>query len=239
VVDGAGGGEDDVVRLVERAVIRRHVAAAEPLDHLGAADDGPAEGLIREHALADEVEDQVVGCVVEHRDLFQHDLALLLEVVPARRRHHPADDVERLRQVLVDDPRVDRRRLAGRPRVQLGAEAIEDLRDLERRMTIRAPEQQVLDEVRDACDRGGLVTRAHPDPGAYCHRAHARHELRRDAQPRGQRRQLVPHEPAECTRRTGRSYSRGPRRRRRSPSSPRSGRSPRSRPWPAFGNCSL
>ncbi len=54
---------------------------------------------------------------------------------------------------MVGDARVHERVLTRRRRVQLAAEAVEDLRDLKRAEPLRALEQEVLDEVRDA----GLV----------------------------------------------------------------------------------
>jgi hypothetical protein len=98
------------------------------------SDDRPAETLAGEDGLADQVVDEVVRRVLVHRDLLEDHLALLLEVGPGRRAHHAADTADGLRQLRVDDARVDGRVLPRGRGVQLGAEAVEDLRDLERRV---------------------------------------------------------------------------------------------------------
>ena len=75
-----------------------------------------------------------------------------------------------------------------KPRVQVGGllagrgvgrrpHAVEQLRDLDRRVALGALEQQVLEEVRDARLRGGLVAGARPHPEAERDRAHRGHRL--------------------------------------------------------------
>ena len=88
-------------------------------------------------------------------------------------RHH----VDRGLQVVVGDARVDDRVLAGRGRVQLAAERVEDLGDLLRAVRARSLEEQVLDEVRDAGLRVALVARAGADPEAERDGAHLREAL--------------------------------------------------------------
>ena len=94
-------------------------------------------------------------------------------------------------EAVVRDPRVDDGRLARRRGVQLAAELVEDLGDLLRRVARRALEQQVLDEVRDAGARVGLVARAGADPEAERDRAHAGNALGDDALARRELGELV------------------------------------------------
>src|SRR5207253_10359413 len=80
--------------------------------------------------------------------------------------HHVGHHVERALEVLVEEARVDRRRLLAGPRVDLRAHAVEDLVDLRRAEAVRALEEQVLEEVRDAGFLDLLVARSGADPEA-------------------------------------------------------------------------
>ena len=66
--------------------------------------------------------------------------------------------------MVVCDARVDDRVLARSGGVQLPAHGVEDLGDLLRRVAVRALEEQVLDEVRDARALVPLVARPGADP---------------------------------------------------------------------------
>ena len=110
-----------------------------------------------EDGLGRDVVHEVVRRVLDHGDLLEHDLALGVDVGERRPEDHVGHDVERALEPVVGDPRVDDGRLARGRRVQLAAELVEDLRDLLRRVARRALEEQVLDEVRDARPRVGLV----------------------------------------------------------------------------------
>ena len=133
--------------------------------------------MAAEDRFCDDVVDEVLRVVVDHRDLLEHHLALGVDVVERRLVDHAGHDVERRLDPVVRDARVDERRLARRGGVQLAAEAVEDLRDLLRRMGARALEEQVLDEVRDARARVRLVAGAGADPEAERDRADARDVL--------------------------------------------------------------
>ena len=116
--------------------------------------------------------------VLVHRDLLEHDLALLVELGERRREHHVGHHLERVLDVPVGHARVDDGVLARRGGVQLRPHRVEGLRDLLRVVRARALEEQVLDEVRDAGAVVPLVARAGADPEAERHRADARHALR-------------------------------------------------------------
>ena len=162
---------------VRAPVVGRDRPAGDRRDHLGAADHRPAERVLREHRLGEQVVDEVLRRVLDHRDLLEHDLALGVEVGERRREDHVRHHVERVLEVPVGHARVDDRVLARGGRVQLAAHLVEDLRDLLRVVRPRALEEQVLDEVRDARLRLGLVARAGADPEAERHRPDARHAL--------------------------------------------------------------
>ena len=132
---------------------------------------GPAERMVAEDRLGDQVVHELLRRVLVHRDLLEHDLALGVELGERRREHHVAHHVDRRLEVVVGDARVDERVLARRRGVQLAAEAVEDLGDLERAEPLGALEEQVLDEVRDAGLARLLVARAGADPVADGRRA--------------------------------------------------------------------
>ncbi len=127
--------------------------------------------MAAEDRLGEEIVDEILRRVVHHRDLFQHHLALRVEIRELRREDHVGHHVERPLEVAVGDACIDNRGLARRGGVELAAHLVEDLCDLLRRVRARALEQQVLDEVRDACLRVGLVTGARADPEADGHGA--------------------------------------------------------------------
>ena len=119
-----------------------------------------------EHRLPDQIVHELLWCVLVHRDLLEHHLALGVELLEERREDHVAHHVERLFDVHVGNACEDDGVLARGGGVQLAAELVEDLRDLERRVLARPLEQQVLDEVGDAGLGVGLVARAGADPVA-------------------------------------------------------------------------
>ena len=164
VRDVPGRGDDDVVRRVRGAVVRGQRALADAGDHLGTPDHRPADRMAAEDRLRDDVVNEVLRVVVDHRDLLEHDVALGVDVLEGRVVDHARHHVERGLEPVVGDARVHERRLARRGCVQLAAETVEDLRDLLRRVRARALEQEVLDEVGDAGARVRLVARAGADP---------------------------------------------------------------------------
>ncbi len=140
--------------------------------------------MIAEDRLRDQVVHEILRSVLVHRDLLEHHLALGVEVGERGREHHVAHHLDRRLEMVIRDARVDERVLAGGRRVQLSAEAVEDLRDLEGAVALRALEQEVLDEVRDAGLAAVLVPRAGSDPVADRGRADVLEPLRDDPLPR-------------------------------------------------------
>ncbi len=153
-----------VATAVETAQGRRsHVR-----DGLLGAQDRPAE-RVRGHDRAHErLVQQVLGVVVAHGDLFEYDLPFQVHIHgPAQPvEHHIADQIHRQRQILVHDMGVVAGLLLGGERVELTADRVHGLGDIEGRTGRGGLEQQVFQEMRGTGDGGPLVARAdsHPDP---------------------------------------------------------------------------
>ena len=145
-------------------------------------------GWSRKDRVAEHVEDLLLGIVLVHRDLLEDHRALGVDLLERRPEDHVGDHVERLRQVLVDHPRVDRGGLLAGAGVQLGAHPVEDLVDLERRVLRAALEQQVLEQVREPGLGLGLAARARADPEPERHGSDGGHVLRHDPYARIERR---------------------------------------------------
>ena len=129
--------------------------------------------------LREELVHEIVGRVLDHLDLFEDHLLLAPDLFLDKRRTH--DDVrEQLdgeRQVLVEHFDVVARVLLRGERVELAANRIDRLRDVFGRPRIGALEEHVLDEMRDAGLRIGLVARPARQPHADGDGPHVRHRL--------------------------------------------------------------
>ncbi len=181
VVEVPGGGDHDVAGRVGTAVVARERTAADRRDDLGGADDRPSERMVGEDGLREQVVHELLRRVLVHRDLLEHDLALLVDLGKRRREDHVGHDLESRLDVMVGNACVDDGVLAGGRRVELGTHGVERLRDLLRVEAARALEQEVLDEMRDACALCALVTGADVDPEPQRNRANAGDSLRDDA----------------------------------------------------------
>ena len=100
---------------------------------------GRPSGWVPNTASRDQVVDELLRRVLVHRDLLEHDLALGVELVEERREDHVAHHVERRLEVDVGHARVDDGVLARRRGVELAAELVEDLGDLEGRVAAACP----------------------------------------------------------------------------------------------------
>jgi len=130
VLDVARRRDYHVAREVHRPVVGGDRPAAERRDHLGRADHGPTKRMRAERRLLDQIVHELLGLVVVHGDLLEHDLALSVELGEAGRKDHFAHHVERRLQLVVRNARVDDGVLARGGGVQLAAEGVEDLGDL-------------------------------------------------------------------------------------------------------------
>ena len=96
-------------------------------------------GRVSVDRVGEDVVDPIGGLVLVHRDLLDHDLALRVDVGEGRLQEHLGEQVERLLGVLVEEARVELGRLLAGRRVRRGAEPVEVLGDLDRRVALRFP----------------------------------------------------------------------------------------------------
>src|SRR4051812_33817587 len=185
VVEVAGGGDDERVRTVAAPVVAGDRRAAHRPDRLDTAENRAPQRCVRPDGARERVVDRIARVVVVHGDLFEDHAALAVDVVryEQRRRDHVADDVDGERHVDVQHPRVVAGVLLGGERVELTADRIELGRDRQRVASPRALEQQVLEIVRRAGQRDGLVARADADPDTEGDGSNSRHGLGQHAQP--------------------------------------------------------
>ncbi len=124
--------------------------------------------MLTEHRREEHVAERVLRVVVAHRDLLEHHVAFDLDVVggAAAAQHHVGDQVDGQLQVGVEHVRVVAGVLPGGERVQLTADGVDRLGDLDRGARRRRLEQQVFQEMRGACDACGLrrAIRRRPTP---------------------------------------------------------------------------
>jgi hypothetical protein len=180
VLDVPRRRDHDVAARVHLAVIAGEHALRHRRDHVGRPDHGAPERMMAEDRLREEIVNELLRCVLVHRDLLEYDGPFRVKVGKGRCERHVGHYVERRLHVGVGHARVDHRVLARGCRVELAAEPVEDLRDLLSGVGARALEEEVLDEVRDAGLGVGLVSGARPDPEAERDRADARNPLRDD-----------------------------------------------------------
>ena len=72
-------------------------------DHVRRADHRPAERMVAEDRLGEQVVHEILGLVLVHRDLLEHHLALGVELLEARREDHVRHHVDGRLQVVVRD----------------------------------------------------------------------------------------------------------------------------------------
>ena len=78
VLEIPGRGDDDVPRRVRLAVVARERTAADRGDDLGRADHGPAERMVAEHRLVDQVVGEHAGLIMRAGDLLNDHAPLAL-----------------------------------------------------------------------------------------------------------------------------------------------------------------
>ena len=143
---------------VAGAVVGRDLGDRHGADDVGSAEDPAPERRVAVDGVGEHVVDAVGRLVLVHRDLLDHDLALGVDVGKRRLQEHLGEQVECLLGVLVEESRVELRRLLARRRVRRRAECVEVLGDLDRRVALGPLEEQMLEEMRDAGLSRRLVT---------------------------------------------------------------------------------
>ncbi len=116
--------------------------------------------MVAEHGRQEDISEGVLGIVVAHRDLFEHDVAFELDVMgrAAAVEHHVGHQVDGQFEVLVEHVRVVAGVLLGGERVELAADGVDGLGDVDRGARRGRLEQQVLEEVRGAGHGRTFVT---------------------------------------------------------------------------------
>ena len=106
----------------------------EGVDRVDGAEDRAAEGGVAEHGVREQVVHAVARVVLGHRDLFEDDAALDVDVLLEDQRagEHVADDVDGERQVGVEHARVVARVLLRGERVHLAADRVDRGGDVQR-----------------------------------------------------------------------------------------------------------
>ena len=198
MVDLAGGGEDQAVGPVVAAHIVDQRLARHRRHDLLRPEDGAAHRLVGVAGLLQEVEDEIVGRVLDLADLLEDDVALLLELgrVEGRALQDVGQDVGGELEVAREDAGEVGGVLARGVGVEAAADALDLLGDGARAAGRGALERHVLEQVGDAVDLGGLVAGADVDPDADRRGLEVRHGLADDAQAvveRGEAVEIVGH----------------------------------------------
>ena len=174
----------DVVTAVEAA----NGSARRRADPFSRPEDRPAERVARPQRSGEQIVDHILRGVVVHVDLGQDHLALGLEILGPDRRvlQHVSEMIDGQLQITVEHARVVAGVLLRREGVDIPADRIERLGDVERRARRGPLEQQMLEEMAVAADRGTLVPRSRENPETDRDGADAGHPLRHDPQPRAE-----------------------------------------------------
>ena len=178
-LDVAGGRDDQVPGRVDPGEVVPQRDAVDRADGGGHAQNRTSQRVTGPEALGEDLVPEIVGRVLHHLDLFQHDLLLARDLVGVERRpqQHVGQHVDGAGQVLVEHLDVVARALLGREGIELAADGVDLLRDVLGRPARRALEEHVLDEMRDARVGRALVARPAGQPRPEADRAHAGHGL--------------------------------------------------------------
>ena len=135
--------------------------------------------MVAEHRRQEDLAQGVLGIVVTHGDLLEHDIPLDGDIAGVT--HAVEDDIgnqiDGQFEILVKHMRVVAGVFLGGERVQFAADGVNRLRDLDRTAGRGGLEEQVLQEVRGAGNGRALIARTDVDPDADRRRTHRRHEL--------------------------------------------------------------
>jgi hypothetical protein len=179
VIDVADSSNNQVRRGVHTVEVAPQGRRGQRLDGLFRPENRAPERVPFPQMLGEQLVDQVVGGVLDHLDLFEHDLLFSFDV--GRRKRWSPDDIGQHikgnRQMFVEHLDVVARILLRREGVHLAADRVDRLRDVFRATSRRTLEQHVLDEVRDAALRLRLVAGTARKPHPDADRSHVRHLL--------------------------------------------------------------
>ncbi len=164
-----------------------HRIALELLDRVFGSQDGFAQGVVFPETLGKDFVDQVVGIVLVHLYFFEDHAALASDVsgVENRVQHQVAENVHGDGQVFVQHLDVEADTFLGGEGVHVAADGVHLARNFLRAAVLRALEDHVLDEVRDAIPLQVFVARAGLDPDPDRGGANMLHLLGDEDQPVG------------------------------------------------------
>src|SRR5215207_3296023 len=168
MIDGARGRDDHVRRPVVGVEVAPDRHAIEARDRLRRAEDATPYRLTGEGRLAEQVEDEVVGRVLDGTDLLEDDVLLAhqLALVEDGIGQDVREDVEAQHDVVLEDSGVIGRVLDRGRRVELASSGLDLLRDATGIAPPGALEGHVLEKVSEPMLALLLRTRAGsgPDP---------------------------------------------------------------------------
>ena len=195
VVDRARRGDDRRAGAIVAAQIGGDRRAVEAADAFAGAEDRPADRLARPGGGGEEIEDEIVGRVLDRADLLQNDVLLAREFF----RIEPAvgedvgDDVERKVDVLAEHAGEIGGLLDAGLGVEIAADVLDRLGDRPRVALGRALERHVLEQMRQPVFAFAFVARAGGDEHAERGGAQIAARVGDDAQARRQGRQPHAH----------------------------------------------
>ena len=190
LVERARRADNEVGQPVVRVGVLEDVVAGQSRDRLFGPGDVAAQRMVRPDQLLEEVLDVVLRLVLVHAKLFENHHPFAFDVC----RIEPGvgddigEDVEAQRHVLGRNPRPVGGQLFVRRRIDETAYALDRVRDLLwRRTPPGALEEEVLDEVRGACEALVFKPRTAAEHENDARRVALRHRLRNQARPSWQR----------------------------------------------------
>ena len=112
--------------------------------------DGTAQWAHSVVGLHEDIVDNIAGVVVVHRDLFENDFTLTLDIrcIESAVEDHVADGLDRQVGVIVKDTGIKAGVLLAREGIHLTTHGLHRCGDLPCRTRARAFEEQMLEEVR-------------------------------------------------------------------------------------------
>ena len=171
MIDGAGGGEHHVRRLIMGGEIGLEMGRFESLDAVHRAEDRPPGGLVGKRGCLHQVEHHVLRRVLCRGDLLKDHVALAgkLGAVEARGEDDVAQDVESEPEILAQHARVIRGRVDPGRGIELAANRLDLLGDILGATARGALEGHMLEEMGDAMLGQALAAAAGADPDAERH----------------------------------------------------------------------
>ena len=157
--------------------------------------------MVRKDCSGEVLEGDIVGIVLIHVDLFDHHMALGVDLVGAKggTLDDLGENVEPRRQLLVQDPCPKAGGFLGCESVGLRTYRIEGFRDVTSGELLGSLEKEMLEEMGDTRLVVALVTGSGVDPAAKGHGSEGGHRLRNHSDIVGKSCQVVVHGPNRIT----------------------------------------